>query len=118
MEHAASASDWSSAPAPLQLLSQPSAEALRYALYAHTGRQQLDGSLRGAAQMVCVEARRRGLTAERMLVLLKRDCATLPEIGQFTDRQARADLIARFVTLCIEEFYAGAQPPGEHAHSP
>ena len=93
-----------------QAISSSAIEALRLALRT---RANADGvfaraPVRTAVQLVCAEARRQHYTPERLLVDLKDVLRATPEVQQVPRGPERDDLVARVVTLCIDEFFAGA----------
>lgn len=80
--------------------------ALRTALQAHLRAQHARESpeLRRFATIVCREARRRGLRAEEVVVLLKQTWLSLPE-STHPGRAAHAVLVEQLISLCIEEYF-------------
>lgn len=91
-----------------------------------------DGRLREvtfgeAGRLAAEEGRRRGLRAEQMLVMLKRDWASLDEVRRLSSPEAR-DLLEAFITRCIHAYYAsgadgtdgtdGAERSGDRAARP
>jgi hypothetical protein len=63
-----------------------------------------DGGLRRLIQRASQSARERGLRAEQLLILLKETWRELPEVRHVPFQDAD-DMLARVVTLCIEEYY-------------
>ena len=64
-----------------------------------------DESWRAPARLICDHARTRGARVEELLVSLKRTWPTLTEV----EHMSRVDsprLLARLVTICVEEYYA------------
>ena len=84
--------------------------ALRTALQAQLRAQNDKNSpeLRRFATIVCAEARRRGMRAEEVVVLLKQTWLSLPESSQ-ASRAVHAVLVEQLITLCIEEYFQGAR---------
>ena len=87
-------------------MSQETAAAVCRALKAYGENGLLEGRLRQAARMLCADARERGMRAEQMLVALKDEWAALADVRRLAQGTARADVTRRFITLCIDEFYA------------
>lgn len=78
--------------------------ALRTALQAHLRSGAPDDGGRRAVTLFCGEARRRGLRAEEVLVLLKDVWRSLPEVRRL-GRTQREQALARLTTLTIRTFY-------------
>jgi hypothetical protein len=91
-------------------MSQETAAAVCRALgaYAASGRieRRFEQRLREAARMLCADARARGMRAEQMLVALKGEWGALADVRVLRYETTRADVTSRFITLCIDEFYA------------
>jgi hypothetical protein len=110
------------APAPLRqataaprgVISRSTASAARQLLHALGDGRVLDDRIRRAARMVAGDARRRGLSADQMLVALKREWPGPTGGPRIPDGDHVRDLARRLVTLCIHEFYASraAHGPG------
>lgn len=66
-----------------------------------------DAKLRGALRAFCDATQRQRLPPEQVLIVLKGVCRSVPEFGDTRKRDGIDDLIARTVTMCIEEFFAG-----------
>ena len=83
--------------------------ALRAWLLGSAGTTQL----RHALRLFGDDARRRGLRPEEMLVEFKTACRSVPETLADRSVENLNELLARAVTICIEEFYAVADraPP-------
>lgn len=64
-----------------------------------------DSTWRGPARVMCEDARARALRIEELLIGLKQVWATLTE-AEGLPRDQSPRLLARVVTLCVEEFYA------------
>lgn len=65
-----------------------------------------DAELRCALRRFCDAAQCQQLRPEQVLVALKSMLRAVPEIRNTRKRDSRDDLIARAVTMCIEEYYA------------
>ena len=83
--------------------------AVRCLLQAHFRNPLADPALRKSLRLLCDDARRRGMRAEQIIVLLKQAWLSLPEIHLLYQGGPYADQLARIVSLCIEEYY-GARP--------
>jgi hypothetical protein len=64
-----------------------------------------DEAWRGAARLMCDDARTRAVQVEELLIAIKR---TWPAIAESTavPRVESPRLLARFVTICVEEYYS------------
>lgn len=77
---------------------------------ARGGRVGRDGvELLDPMRDVCYTARRCGLRAEQLLVVLKDAWRRLPEVGRL-DRYESDELLTRVIHDCIEEYYAERPP--------
>ena len=65
-----------------------------------------DTQLRRAMRSFCDAAHAQNLPPEEVLVVLKSACRSVPEICEARSRDGADTLIARAVTMCIQEFYA------------
>jgi len=94
-------------PAPLGDLADAAVRAaLASADDPGTGDERL---VRAAVRALCDEAHRRGVPAERLLVLVKE--RWWQHAGaRIAARAAAGDAVARLVTLCIREFYRWGTP--------
>ena len=90
---------------PPAAFSQAAVAALRCGLQAQLGPSP-NGELRRAMRLLCDDARRRGLRAEQVIVLVKEAWASLPEVHALPRGQQRSEALSRIVSLCIDEFYA------------
>ena len=63
--------------------------------------------LQSAIRELCAQARRRGMRAEELIVLFKKTWAERPEL-QTLSREETGRLFDDMVSLCVEEFYSGA----------
>lgn len=65
--------------------------------------------LRAPVRVLCALAHSEDVRAEQLLVRFKEIWAELPPLSGLPRGRQRSDLMARFATMCIEEFYAS--PP-------
>jgi hypothetical protein len=72
-----------------------------------------DAELRATLRLLCDATRRQHLPPEQVLIVLKGVCRSVPEFGDTRKRNGIDDRIARAVTMCIEEFFAGT--PGSES---
>ena len=94
-------------PEPTRVVSAETLHSLTDALHLHLAARCPDGVLRRALGQFSREARASGARAEQVLIELHRVGDALLEAtswGTYGDRQK---LLARAVSLCIEEYYAG-----------
>ena len=86
----------------------PGVDALREVLRRHvrhgTGPTPED-SWRAAARLMCQDARARALRVEELLIAVKRTWPAIAD-GERLSRAESPRLLARFVTLCVEEYYS------------
>ena len=95
------------------VISRSSAMAVRQVLNAFRDGWLLENRLRRAARMIAEDARRQGLRAEQMVVVLKREWAGLADVRRAPmDEGMVREFARRLVSLCIHEFYALAVGPG------
>jgi hypothetical protein len=83
-------------------------EALCALLRAHAGdggARTPDDSWRIAARLMCEDARRRAVQVEELLIALKRAWPPVAD-GAGVPRTDSSRLLTRFVTICVEEYYA------------
>ena len=71
------------------------------------GGLRLSGDSRRAIRALCAAAHEEHLRAEQLLVVVKQALNSLPEVATLPYGAGRADALARVISLCIEEFYAG-----------
>lgn len=91
--------------APTQVLSERTLGELRSALRGHLRLPVSDVDIRRVMRAISVEARAQELPAEKVIVLLKDTWQNLADTeGRPVSR--RSEILDRFVTICIEEFYA------------
>jgi hypothetical protein len=92
-------------PAIPQLDSQTIAD-LRAALQGSADRGRHDDGLRDVLCRAAGEARRKGIQAERLLVLLKDIWYSLPPIAGASSKDVSHALLQELVSRCIHEYYA------------
>ena len=63
--------------------------------------------LQSAVRELCAQARRQGMRAEELIVLFKKTWAERPEL-QALSREETGRLFDAMVSLCVDEFYRGA----------
>lgn len=102
------------APYPRRLVAAADA-ALRTTLGASIRAPQCDGEvagprLRQAVRALCDDARRDGAHAEELLIAVKQAWAALPELTARPGAARGTEMLRHFITVCIEEFYAGQSP--------
>jgi hypothetical protein len=66
-------------------------------------------SLKDALSPVCAEARRRQWPPEVLLLAFKAALETVPAVRRLTRGPDRDELVARLVTLCIEQYFRDTQ---------
>lgn len=96
-----------STPAPPGDLSDAAIDALRRVVQMQLQPAMHNGDLRDAVRVLCSEIHRDGLRAEQLIVTVKQTWQSLPEVQRIPPGAPRNDVLARIITLCIEEFYAG-----------
>ena len=64
-----------------------------------------DDSTRAAAQVIAGDARGRSVTAEHMIIAVKREWSALPEVRDVGRRIEARALLDRLLTHCIDAFY-------------
>ncbi len=89
-----------------RLVSLDTMAALREAIRRHLAGPSTDRQLREALHRLSDEARAKGLRAEHLIILLKQVWRELPEALQTVEPQEQQQVLARLVTLCIDEYYA------------
>jgi hypothetical protein len=92
-------------PAPQDLEPQTLAD-LRVALQQSADRGVHGDDLRDVLCRVADEARRKGIQAERLLVLLKDTWYSLPHITGAPSRDNSHALLQELVSRCIHEYYS------------
>lgn len=83
----------------------PGLAAARSAMRAHLDGGG-DGRSREAARVLCDDAHGRRQQAEQLLIALKEAWQSLPETRGAGGERTRQVTLDRFITICIEEFYA------------
>ena len=91
-----------------RLMSHATAAAVRHALRAVATSKVLEARLRHAARNAVEDAQAAGLRIEEMLVALKDDWMAHPEVRRLQRGQTPGDVMSRFITLCIHEFFAAS----------
>jgi hypothetical protein len=102
--HQASSQDAS--PSPERVVPVEAIELVRAVFRAWVLGAVEDPELRRALRLFCDAAQRQQLRSEQVLVALKSMFRAVPEISNTRKRDSSNDLIARAVTMCIEEYYA------------
>jgi len=83
-------------------------DALRELLRDHVraaAPQAPEQSWRAAARLMCDDARRRAVQVEELLIAVKRTWPAVAD-GEGVPRADSPRLLARFVTICVEEYYS------------
>ena len=108
----------SSTGAPTQHSLVAAAEAaLRTTLGAALRTPQCDGEVAGprlrlAVRELCADAHRRHARAEDVIVAVKQAWAALAGLTAQPGELRCGDILRHFITVCIDEFYAGHQATG------
>jgi hypothetical protein len=68
--------------------------------------------MRRALRLLCEDARRRGVRAEQLVVMIKQAWASLPETRWRPGDDRGPVILERVVRVCIEEYYADATGDG------
>jgi hypothetical protein len=73
-----------------------------------------------AVWRICVDARRQEWGPEQLLVAFKSALSTMPAVQRLTRGPDRDEFVARLVSLCVDQYYAGVQnmPRASETHSP
>ena len=97
-----------STPPPESTASLPAEalDAMRRAMVAYTERPGESAGLRTALRAVAVEAQRRHIRAEQLIIALKQVWHAVPEVQQASTQQEQDRLLDRLITACIEEYYS------------
>jgi hypothetical protein len=77
---------------------------LELALRSEDGRRSSD--LQDAVRAVCIEARRQGMRAEEVIILLKKMWYARPELPTMSLEET-GRLLDSLVSMCVEEYYDG-----------
>jgi hypothetical protein len=92
-------------------LSGPAVAKLQAALSdARAGRSMLSPDIKEAVRSVCDEARREQWPPETLLVAYKSALETVGAVRGLPRGPERDAVIARLVSLCINEYYGAPQP--------
>ena len=97
---------WNVSPARDPRLRELADGALRHAARTARSGERVDAVVREMIRRVCEVAHERELRAEQLLLLLKQAWRELPE-GRRLPPRADDDVLARAITVCIDEYYAG-----------
>ncbi len=114
---------YDSSPSPHRDLLDAVAPAIHGAVAAQLGspgrRSEATGAqLRAAIRHLCVDARRRGIPVEQLLIVVKKACTSSPEMQSRASDPHATDLMNRVVTVCIQEYYADGRADIEAAPPP
>ena len=93
-------------PEPGGLVSPETVAALREAIRLHLAGSSPNNQLGEAFHRLSGEAHAKGIRAEKLVILLKQVWGELPEVLRALKPHERQQVLARFVTLCINEYYA------------
>ena len=93
-------------PSPLSALSVETRTVLRDALAHYLAQPGDVGALRSALRRVAEESRAHDLRAEQLMVAFKGLWRSMPQVSAVGDPLARAQMLERLITVCIEEYYA------------
>lgn len=111
-----------SSPSPHRDLLVEVRSAIRsaVAMQLSAGRRSETGGaqLRAAVHGVCVDARKRGIPVERLLIAVKQACASTPEIQSRSSDPQAVEVVNRVVSVCIQEYYADGRLDSEAAAPP
>ena len=80
--------------------------ALRSAIRLHLAGSSPNNQLGEALHRLSGEAHAKGIRAEQLIILLKQVWGELPEVSRTLEPHERQQVLARLVTLCIDEYYA------------
>ena len=95
----------SGAPRTLDPIREQLGALLRQTLSTVTRGDATPVRIREALRQACDTAHERGLHAEQLLILVKEAWHELPATRRATRDEAER-LLARVITLCVEEYYA------------
>ena len=109
MESARSENEVSGASSARPILSAEGMAALQAALGGKTGDRDAMSSpaLKNALRQICAEAKVRNWPPESLLIAFKAALNTVPAVKRLTRGPDRDEFVARLVSLCIDEYYAG-----------
>ena len=83
---------------------------LRRAVYTVGGGYSLASGLRDSMRRVCLLAHGRDVRPEQLLIMIKEAWFELPEPERIL-RNHSGDVLARVITLCIDEYYGVTGEP-------
>ena len=83
---------------------------LRRAAYTVGSGYSLSSSLRDSMRRVCILAHARDIRSEQLLIMIKEAWFELPEPERIL-RDHSGDVLARVITLCIDEYYGVTGEP-------
>lgn len=90
--------------------------ALGAVLQSELHDQELEPArIRRAVRPMCDDARRSGLHAEQLLIVVKSAWASLPEAQTLSVTGRRRDLLTDVIRICIDEFYRTEAIAARHA---
>ena len=81
-------------------------EELRAALTLSIKTGTHDDALKGVLSRAAADARKKGMLAEQLLLVLKDIWYALPEISSRTGNDAQTRLLQQLIARCIQEYYA------------
>lgn len=90
---------------PPEILSERTLGELRTALRGHVRQPVSDTDIRRVMRAMCVEARGQELRVEKVILLLKSVWQSLQD-AEGLPTSSRNEILDRFITICIEEFFA------------
>ena len=90
---------------PAAVLSERTLGELRTTIGGQIRLTGSDSEIRRVMRELCFEARTHGLQVEKVIVLLKGIWQNLHD-SEGVPATRRSDILDRFITICIEEFYA------------
>lgn len=88
-----------------EVLSERTLGELRSALRGHVRLPVSDLDIRRVMRSMCIEARGQELRVEKVILLLKNIWQHMQD-SEGLPASSRNDILDRFVTICIQEFYA------------
>jgi hypothetical protein len=89
-----------------QHLDPDTVTALRTALSSSIARGGLPPDLHDLLCRAADEARGKGISAERLLLILKDIWHSLPEVAGAASRDAENELLQQLITRCIQAYYS------------
>jgi len=108
MESVRSTNEGVGAPRAMPRLSAEGVAVLGSALEREIGAPDLTSrsELQHAVRRICIDARRSNWPPEQLLIAFKMALDTIPSVQRLTRGPDRDELVARLVSLCIDEYYA------------